>query len=233
MGESNQVGFDVGVAKLSIGSLDDPSLQVTAQYNPAQLDLQRAVGWQRGANKKDNRPDHRREDPGDNDLEYTGGSGRTLTLELLFDGAETLTSIEPLIEALDRMATITKEMTKTDNDPRPHQCVIVWGTDGIKPLVCVIESIGVKYQMFDRGGRPLRATATVKVQEASVKTFDRGGMSAGRHTDVNGYSPTTVRGVPRYYRPPTPHASSSTGSGPSSSGSPRSPAPVRPPRTRR
>ncbi len=197
-----QVGFDVGVAKLTIGSVDDSKLQVTAQYNPAQLDMQRGVTWNRSNNKKDNRPDHRRSEPPDNDLEYTGGEGRSLTLDLLFDGVETMTCIEPQIEALDEMATLVKELGHNGDDPRPHQCVIVWGTDGIKPFVCVIESIGVKYQMFDRNGRPLRATATVKVKEASVHKFDRSSVAAGRKPYVNGYIRAHEKkpdpGLPRY-----------------------------------
>lgn len=201
---SNQVGFDVGVAKLSIGSVDDSGLQVTAQYNPAQLDLQRSVTWQRSNNKKDNRPDHRRAAPPDNDVEYTGGEGRSLTLDLLFDGAETLTCIEPQIEALDEMATLVDPLGDQRDDPRPHQCVIVWGTSGIKPLVCVIESISVKYQMFDRDGRPLRATATVKVKEASVHKFDRSKAASGRQPYVNGYIRGATSklgpGLPRYDR---------------------------------
>ncbi len=194
--KSNQVGFDIGVTKLSIGSTDDLDLQVTAQYNPSQLELQRSIEWKRNGNKKDNRADYRKDPKPDNELEYIGGDGRTLTLELLFDGFETETSIEPLIEALDQMATLRTDAK--DNDPRPHQCVIVWGTDGIKPLVCVIESIGVKYTMFDRGGRPLRAVATVKVKEASVSKFDRTGVHGTRYPDVNGYTHDIPRGVPRY-----------------------------------
>lgn len=199
--QSNQIGFDAGVTKLSIGSLDDSELQVTAQYNPSTLDLQRAVSWKHGG-QKDNWPDYRRREPADNDVEYTGGEGRTLTLELLFDGVETKTCIEPLIEALDKMATLTHELDKSNTDPRPHQCVIVWGTAGIKPFVCVIESIGVKYVMFDHAGRPLRATATVKVKEASVSKFDRSrAFAANRHQNINGYGPDTKQGVPRYYLP--------------------------------
>jgi Contractile injection system tube protein len=164
--------FGTNVLKLSIGSTDDINLEVVAQYNPGQLDLQRTVEWKRSGNRKDNRPDHRRYPAPDNDVEYTGGDGRTLTLELLFDGLETNTCVEPQIEKLDMMATLREHGSK-DPDPRPHQCVIVWGSKGIKPLVCVIESIGVKYSMFDCDGNPLRALATVKVKEASVSAFDR------------------------------------------------------------
>jgi hypothetical protein len=197
--ESNQDRFGSGVMKLSIGSTDDIELQVTAQYNPSQLDLQRTVGWERGNNKRDNRPDHRRSKPADNDLEYKGGEGRSLTLELLFDGVETGTCVEPQIEVLDEMATLRHELDSKDPDPRPHQCVIVWGTGGIKPLVCVIESIGVKYSWFDRTGRPLRALVTLKVKEASVSTFDRPkAFGANRHGNVGGYTHGLPNGLPRY-----------------------------------
>ena len=171
--DSKRTGFGTNILKLSIGSTDDINLEVVAQSNPSQLELQRTVEWKRSSNKKDNRPDHRRYPAPDNDVEYTGGDGRTLTLELLFDGIETNTCVEPQIEKLDMMATLRGEDGSTDPDPRPHQCVIVWGSKGIKPLVCVIESIGVKYSMFDRYGNPLRALATLKVKEASVSSFDR------------------------------------------------------------
>ena len=198
-------GFGLGVIKLSIGSTDDIKLQLTAQYNPSQLDMQRTVGWERGNNKLDNRPDHRRTEPGDTDLEYKGGEGRSLTLDLLFDGVETHTCVEPQLEALDEMATLRKDHDKNDSDPRPHQCVIVWGSGGMKPLVCVIESIGVKYSVFDRGGKPLRAVATVKVREASVSTFDRPtAFRTNRHDTVGGYILGKRKGLPRWDLPPVP-----------------------------
>jgi hypothetical protein len=77
--------------------------------------------------------------------------------------------------------------------------VIVWGTQGIRPLVCVIESLGVKYTMFDRNGMPLRALATLKVKEASVSRFDRVSMfHTDRHDYVGGYTAERKGGIPRY-----------------------------------
>lgn len=197
---SNEVGFG-NVLKLSIGSTDDLELQVTAQYNPSVLDTQRALTWQPGKNKIDNRPDHLRTKVVDNDLEYTGGEGRSLTLDLLFDGVETSTCIEPQIEALDLMATVRN---MEEDDPRPHQCVIVWGAGGIKPFVCVIESIAVKYSVFSPMGQPLRAVATVKVKEASVSHFNRpSAFGTNRHQDKGGYIKGLTDGLPRYYAVPS------------------------------
>ncbi len=155
-------------AKLTIGSLDDPKLEVSAQYNPKEIDLQRTVGW-KSLNPR-NVPHHRRHDEDANDLEYTGGEGRTLSIEMLFDGFETNTSVEPQMEALDQLATSRNPQLKAANHElrRPHQCVVVWGVKGMRPLLCVIESLAVKYTMFDADGMPLRGVATVKVKEAAI-----------------------------------------------------------------
>jgi hypothetical protein len=36
----------------------------------------------------------------------------------------------------------------------------------MRPFRCVIESLSVKYTMWDHGGMPLRAVCTIKVKEA-------------------------------------------------------------------
>jgi hypothetical protein len=90
--------------KLTIGSLDDPNLTITAQYNPRELQIDRSVPWE-FHNVRDNRPVDARSD-NEHDAEYKGGPGRSLSLELLFDGYETGTSVEPLVEALDRLACV-------------------------------------------------------------------------------------------------------------------------------
>jgi contractile injection system tube protein len=159
-------------AKLTIGSLDDPKLEVSAQYNPKEIELQRSIGWK--SHNTHNVPHHRRHEQEtaalESDLEYTGGEGRSLSIEMLFDGFETQTSVEPQMEVLDEMATSRDPQTTnaTHDQRRPHQCVVVWGAKGMRPLLCVIESLSVKYTMFDSDGRPLRGVATVKVKEAAV-----------------------------------------------------------------
>lgn len=169
--------FQGARAKLTIGSLDDATLDVSAQYNPSQIERQRTVGWK--PHNAHNIPLHRRKTPpGDfieSDVEYTGGEGRSLTIELLFDGVETNLSVEPQLEALDVMATSRNTSKKaSDRQRRPHQCVVVWGAGGLKPMACVIESLTVKYTMFDCDGVPLRATATLKVKEGTASATEGG-----------------------------------------------------------
>ena len=73
------------------------------------------------------------------------------------------------------MASVRVPGSKNENERRPHHCVCAWGTalrssEGNK-FKCVIENITTKYTMFSREGTPLRATVTLKLQEAdSVST---------------------------------------------------------------
>lgn len=163
--------------KLTIGSLEDSTLTVQAQFNPKEVQLDRQVPWGEH-NVRDNRPVRWRVDTSEYDAEYTGAPGRTLTLELMFDhyelpdSPEKPRSVEPILDALDEMACVKDPASSEDDDRRPHHCVVTWGAgsgmQGLRPFRCVIESISSKLTMFDRDGTPVRAVATVKLREANV-----------------------------------------------------------------
>lgn len=173
--------------KLTIGSLEDETLTVQAQFNPKEVQLDRQVPWGEH-NVRDNRPVRWRGDTNEHDAEYTGAPGRTLTLELLFDHYELEDtpakprSVEPILDALDEMACVT-DPSGDDDDRRPHHCVVTWGAgsgmQGLRPFRCVIESISSKLTMFDRDGTPVRATATVKLREAHVLKVGKKRSGAG------------------------------------------------------
>jgi len=155
--------FEPARVKLSIGSLDDPSLAVHAQYNPKEVQLKRTVPW----------TDHKKEI-----VEFGGTKPRAMSVELLFDGFEQHRSIQPQLDVLERLATVRGHAR--DNDPalqRPHWCVVAWG-DAMPKLRCVIESVTVKYSMFSDDGTPLRAVATVELKEAAAVDQHPRGKSA-------------------------------------------------------
>ena len=167
--------FKRSIAKLSIGSLDTPSLSVEAHYNPKDLAYQRSVPWSA----------HPLADKGAADqmeVEFTGAQPRTMDLELLFDSFETSESVKELVDGLDELAAVRDP---ADPDPamhRPHFCVVTWGDQGVRPLRCVIESLSVKYTMFDRMGVPKRAVCNVKVREAHLE--DRGGFDRAQARQI-------------------------------------------------
>jgi hypothetical protein len=169
------VPFNTARAKLWIGSLDDENLEVRAQYNPKELQIDKQITWQEHKSR-DNRQGHneagqqRTDDSDQSDLEFNGTPPRSMSIELLFDGYETNTSVEPDIRKLETMSSADDPESPAgdENKRRPHHCVVAWGAGGggMRPFRCVIDSLVVKYQMWNHAGVPVRATCTVKLKEA-------------------------------------------------------------------
>ena len=71
-------------------------VNLTAQYNPKEIGLDKSVPWQKGKNSKANTPD----------LEFTSADGRSLSVELFFDTFEEGTNVRykyvTKLEALTR-----------------------------------------------------------------------------------------------------------------------------------
>jgi hypothetical protein len=163
--------FKPATSKISIGSLDDPSITIKAQYNPKDLQVDLQVPWQKvnQANNSNDEGIH---------LEFTGADGRELTVELLFDGYETKSSIADQIETIHKLASVWKPGSTKENERRPHRCVVNWGST-VSSFRCVIESVSTKYTMFTDDGTPVRATCTVKLKEADVVSMATEGGGDG------------------------------------------------------
>lgn len=150
---------------ISIASVDT-GLVVKAQYNPKELQVDKSVPWQKNP--------HASKTPEKGiQLEFTGAEGRSLSVELLFDGFEEKKSVAKYITVLNTLASPLDAGSKDENKRRPHHCVVTWGA--LPSFRCVIESLSVKYTMFSAGGAPLRATCTVKLKEADVVQMKKDG----------------------------------------------------------
>lgn len=163
-------GFIPGAkgARFMIGSLDDDKLDVVAQFNPRELQYERAVPWKQHDSTT---------------VEFGGWQGRTITVELFFDGVEDNRSISRPLKNLEKLATVIEPDSKDEGKRRAHLCVACLGDARkrkddaaitepyeIPSLRCVIESLTVKYLVWSKEGTPLRASATVKLKEAEVYT---------------------------------------------------------------
>jgi hypothetical protein len=170
-----------GPAKFWIKSLDT-GLQICAQFNPKELQIDRAVPWSPPgeAGKED-----AKNKTGGVNLEFTGAKGRTLSVELLFDEYEENAddqfgkkgSVAAAVKDLETLASVRNPGKGKEDDRRPHWCVCSWGTalksgDAAR-FQCVIESISTKYTIFDTAGNPLRATVTLKLTEADSVTVKK------------------------------------------------------------
>lgn len=176
MTQQNETPFGLPKERIMIKSADEPGnkgLEVTAQFNPKELEIKRPVPWSKPAetgkaNKK------KKEDQGIH-LEFTGADSRTMTVELLFDGYEESAG-EPFVKdvvaevkKLEALASVRDAKPNAKEElRRPHLCMVVWGkTFGSDGFRCVIDSLTTKYTMFDSDGQPLRATCTVSLKEAN------------------------------------------------------------------
>jgi len=162
----------IPAGKAAIRSLDDGTV-VIAEYNPKELQIDKSVPWSKvnQANQSNEKGIH---------LEFTGAEGRTMSLELLFDGYEQDRSVASEVSKLERLASVWKPGSTNENERRPHFCVAVWGEMlGPNGFRCVIESLSTKYTMFSPGGAPLRATCTVKLKEADVVSMAKGSGGGG------------------------------------------------------
>ncbi|HWO17918.1 MAG TPA: hypothetical protein VNO30_04055 [Kofleriaceae bacterium] len=168
-GGGNDSAFLPARAKLRIASIDHPDLQICAQYNPKELSITKSIKWEphKDSDNKTERNNRSAQSQQD-DLSFGGGEPRTITIEFLFDGYETQTSIEPDVEALEKLSSVQDSPSNDSALKRPHHCIITWGIGNqrMRPFLCVINKLDVKYQMWDTTGLPLRATCTISVTEA-------------------------------------------------------------------
>ena len=164
--------FGSAKTKISIGSMDGGPT-VKAQYNPKELQIDKSIPWAKPnqANKS-----NAGSDQGQGiHLEFTGAEGRTMSVELFFDGFEGNTvNVAQCVSDLETLASVIQPGSVLEDKRRPHQCIVLYGST-IKKFLCVIESLSTKYSMFDDAGNPLRATCTVKLKEAdSVSAAKKG-----------------------------------------------------------
>jgi hypothetical protein len=124
---------------------------VQAQFNPKEVSIDKSVPWQLRGRR------------GSGGLQYTGGEPRTMTFELMFD---LVASRGAVTEALDRVDRLS------DADPalgRPPRVAVICGIEGeagvLPKFESVIESIVVRYTVFDADGRPGQATVGLRFKE--------------------------------------------------------------------
>lgn len=159
-GPATKAAAATNTGSIYIGSVDKPNIGVQAQYNPKELQVDQNIPW-----SKKNQANQA--NPTGLHLEFTGAEGRSMSVEMLFDGYEQKKSVSDSVDALYTMASVIDPTSPSEDLRRPHLCLATWG-DTVKNFRCVIESLSIKYTMFSSDGVPLRATCTVKLKEADV-----------------------------------------------------------------
>lgn len=158
---------------------------IAADYNPKELQVDKTVPWSKHSYSNKN-GDTAKNDRGNLHLEFTGAEGRTMSIEMMFDGYENKgtcsngLSVAKNIEQLELLTNVMHPNSDKEEERRPPLCLIAWGANGLPTFKCVIESMSTKYTMFSPTGVPLRATVTLKLKEAdTLSTKDAESGSSG------------------------------------------------------
>jgi hypothetical protein len=171
--------------KVTIGSIDDKGLTVSAQYNPAELVVTKTINWskpaaatQGGAQQGGSGGSGGGGGGGGDEMaqEFTGIEPRTIEISLLFDnveGGRRGVNVATQIAALEQMASVIDPKASKEDKRRPHHCVVIW-PNTLPRFECVIKGLTTTYQMFDAMGIPLRATCKVTLVEASAVSRKKG-----------------------------------------------------------
>jgi hypothetical protein len=200
MSKASSGPFQPAKTKITIATVNTMPVNVivTAQFNPKELQIDQNVPWKKpeaanqtgsqaqgaggsttGGSAGANKPSG--SDPNEDGmaLEFTGAEGRTMTIELLFDGVEGRVDVAKSVADLVTLTRVMQPENTDETKRTPPLCLVTWGST-LPAFRCVVENLSVKYTMFSNEGAPLRATCTVKLKEAERISKDaKKGAGAG------------------------------------------------------
>jgi hypothetical protein len=150
----------MALEKLLITPLPPSGLaEIEVQFNPTTLSIGKTVNWGPKTPSANTARDSNRElDAAP--IQFNGGGGRSLSVELFFDVTEQGPGADVRTETNQVVA-----LTRIERDqPQPPVCRLSWGNapEGSDfPLQVVVNSLTQSFKLFRETGEPLRATLTV------------------------------------------------------------------------
>lgn len=158
--------------------------RLNLQFNPSTLELSKSTEWRRTPSRM----------AGQSALpEFVGSGPRTLSLEVFLDATATHdNSVELAVEKLMK-GCVPTPASLSRKKPASPWVRFEWGTARTTSFDGVLSSLSVSYTLFDVDGRPLRATCSLSIEEASVDPAGQNPTSGARaarstHTVVAGDS---------------------------------------------
>jgi nucleoid-associated protein YgaU len=123
--------------------------RIPFSFNPKEISITRTAEWKSANSKKAAMP------------EYVGTKPASMTLEMFFDASEG----GDVTKDVDRLLACMEPHAKTEKD-KPSPPFVSFGWGKVTYLEhAVVKSVAVKYTRFRSDGAPIRATATVTLEE--------------------------------------------------------------------
>ena len=156
----------------------DGSKELEFRFNPKEYSVSKSATWNRPTTKgakKTTKP------------EFVGSNPRSVQMEIFFDDWEGKGSLVKDVEVLlDWMTPTDKSIN--NNVPEPKILKFQWGGQGpLAGFKGYLKSCNAKFTMFKPDGTPVRATATVTLEEIPTdpaRTNPTSGSVAGRRSTV-------------------------------------------------
>ena len=150
-------GGQLQKAALQVADGDPQTMRLEFMYNPAELTTAKSANW--------NRPQQKGASSAGKP-QFTGAGPQTVQMEIWFDAwdakdADVTKSIKTLFEwTRPTPSSITKKL------PRPPVLRFEWGANRVlADLKAFLKTVNAKYVLFKPDGTPLRASATISLEE--------------------------------------------------------------------
>lgn len=143
------------LTKATLTNLDTKE-KIECLFNPTEYTVAKSNSWQPKPVVGKNVPK----------MDFGGGGARMLSLELFFDVSEAAGSdVRTHVNKLWDLTMIDEKQKNPITDKsRPPFCLFQWG--GNWHFKAVVTSLSVKYTLFRHDGTPVRAIASLSLQEA-------------------------------------------------------------------
>ena len=165
-------GLTLPKASLAVVEGATPTRFLNFSYNPTEYSVSKSARW--------NRPPTRGAESA-TPPEFTGTDPTSINMEIFFDAFEEVagdvsSDLETLLEW-----TKPTSASRQQNLAQPPLLRFVWGTNPVlQSFQGFLKSVSAKYTMFRHDGTPIRATATITLEEAPAETPAQNPTSGAR-----------------------------------------------------
>ncbi len=134
---------------------------IPCMFRPTEISISKGARWGHGKKGEDEGNDTtpQRNVP---IKRFKGGEAAKLKLDLFFDTTDTGEDVRGITDKLFKLVTIRKDTLK--KSPKTPYCRFVWGK--IISFMSVVTDVDVKYTLFLPDGTPIRAEASVSMEQA-------------------------------------------------------------------
>ena len=154
--------------------------QIPFQFNPKELTISKSAKWSRASQKGSKNSGV---------PEFRGPEPSKLALEMFLDASDT--QDDTVVKTVEKLLSCCVPTAESHEKKKPNPPWVVFHWGSLSSFTGYIHSVSVKFTLFTPAGLPIRATATVNLEEIAKEEKGQnptsGALSAHRvHTVLSG-----------------------------------------------